>query len=209
MGGWGGGGSAMLQQDGHVIAYASRVLNKAECNYSVIQQGDLAAVYGMKKFRYYLLGQPFELWTGNEPLRWLPNQKLEGMLGRWVLAQQGYSFTVVYPRGSQNTTADALSSHRDPIMATLPAAVTRADIQVLLTCILSSSEAGPSDLARHSGITIFNSPNNYQLTEASIDKILPIVGTASPKRRHYSSGPTSDTVTVPINPPERNIAAVP
>ena len=43
-----------------MIAYASRVLNKAECNYSVIQRECLPAVYGMK---HYLLGRPFELWT--------------------------------------------------------------------------------------------------------------------------------------------------
>ena len=98
-----GGLDAILQQDGHVIAYASRVLNKAECNYSVIQRECLAAVYGMKQFRHYLLGRPFELWTDHEPLKWLANQKLEGMLGRWALALQEYSFTVVYRRGSQNT----------------------------------------------------------------------------------------------------------
>jgi hypothetical protein len=60
----------ILQQDGHVIAYASRVLNKAECNYSVIQRECLAAVYGMKQFRHYLLGRPFELWTDHEPLKY-------------------------------------------------------------------------------------------------------------------------------------------
>ena len=46
-----------------MIAYASRVLNKAECNYSAIQRECLAAVYGMKQFRQYLFGQQFELWT--------------------------------------------------------------------------------------------------------------------------------------------------
>ena len=68
---------AILQQNGHVIAYASHVLNKAECNYSVIQWECLAAVYGMKQFRHYLLGRPFEHWTDHEPLKWLVIQKLE------------------------------------------------------------------------------------------------------------------------------------
>ena len=101
-----GGLGAILQQNGHAIDYASCVLNKAECNYSVIQRECLAAVCGMKQFRHYLLGRPFEHWTNHEPLMWLTNQ---GMLGHWPLALQEYSFTVVYCRGSQNTNADALS----------------------------------------------------------------------------------------------------
>ena len=95
-----------------MVTYASRVLNKVECNYSVIQQECLAAVYGMKQFRHYLLDRPFELWTDHKPLKWLANQKLEGILGWWALALQEYSFTVVYCRGSQNTNADALSRWR-------------------------------------------------------------------------------------------------
>ena len=47
-----GGLGTILQQNGHAIAYASCVLNKAECNYSVIQRECLAAVYGMKQFRH-------------------------------------------------------------------------------------------------------------------------------------------------------------
>ena len=38
----------VLEQDRHVVAYASRTLTKSEQQYSVIQRECLAALYGMK-----------------------------------------------------------------------------------------------------------------------------------------------------------------
>jgi transposase InsO family protein len=199
-----GGLGAILQQDGHVIAYASRVLNKAECNYSVIQRECLAAVYGMKQFRHYLLGRPFELWTDHEPLKWLANQKLEGMLGRWALALQEYSFTVVYRRGSQNTNADALSRRRETGMATLPTAVTRADMQTPLSDILAAQKqdqviklvAQALKLSSHPATIDWRKPSLRRYSQLWAQLLLKdgIVW------RHYTPGPTSDAVTVPVLP---------
>ena len=52
---------AVLEQDGHVLAYFSRALTKSEKQYSVIQQECLAVVAAMKQFRHYLLGRNLQL----------------------------------------------------------------------------------------------------------------------------------------------------
>ena len=66
--------SAVLEQDGHVIAYASRTLDKAE-HYSVIQKECLAAVYAMKQFSHYWVDNSFwllimPLCSGCQPKKW-------------------------------------------------------------------------------------------------------------------------------------------
>ena len=100
---------AVLEQDGHVVAYASRSLTHAERQYSVIERECLAVLYAVKQFRHYLLGRAFVLHTDHQPLQWLSAQKMEGRLCRLALALQEFDFTIKYRRGSSNANADALS----------------------------------------------------------------------------------------------------
>ena len=100
---------AVLEQNGKVIAYASRVLTKPEKNYSVIQRECLAIIFALKQFRHYLLGRPFTLLTDHAPLQWLSSQKMEGLLSRWALVLQEYDFQIKYQKGTHNVAADALS----------------------------------------------------------------------------------------------------
>ena len=108
---------AVLEQDQRVVGYASRTLTKAEANYSVTQRECLAIVWAMKQFRHYLLGCTFQLMKDHE-------QKMEGLLCRWALAIQEFSFEIVYRKGMTNGNADALSRRRGPDRETLHAALT-------------------------------------------------------------------------------------
>ena len=102
----GTGLGTVLEQDDKVIAFASRVLTKPECQYSVIQRECLAVVYALKQFRHYLLGRPFKLVTDHAPLLWLSAQKMEGLLCRWALALQEYNFSIVYKMPMQMPSPD-------------------------------------------------------------------------------------------------------
>ena len=114
---------AVLEQNNCVIAYASRTLTKSERNYSVIQKECLAIVYATKQFRHYLLGRQFQIQTDHAPLQWLSAQRMEGLLCRWALALQEYSFTIVHRKGILNANADSLS-RRDQKEITVPTAAT-------------------------------------------------------------------------------------
>ena len=100
---------AVLEQDGHVIAYTSRSLTAPERQYSVIQRECLAVVHALKQLRHYLLGRRFQIITDHAPLQWLSAQKMEGMLCRWALALQEYDFDIVHRKGALHSNADALS----------------------------------------------------------------------------------------------------
>ena len=122
----------VLEQNGYVIAYASRALSKAEQQYSVIQKECLAAVFAMKQFRRYLLGRKFQLLTDHSPLQWLSSQKMEGLLCRWALALQEYDFTIKYRKGSLNANADALSRCIHPETSTAATQISGDPFKVTL-----------------------------------------------------------------------------
>jgi hypothetical protein len=111
-----GGILSQLDDSGqeHPIIYISRALKPAEKNYPTTHQELLAIVYAMQKFRPYVLGQPFTIYTDHQPLVHIRNTKeLTGRLARWILYLEPYTangnMNIVYKPGKKNTNADALS----------------------------------------------------------------------------------------------------
>ena len=113
------GVGAVLMQEGKVIAYASRQLKPHEKNYPTHDLELLAVVFALRIWRYYLLGEKFELYTDHKSLKYLFTQKdLNLRQQRWLEFLASYDIDILYTPGKANVVADALSrSHA--IMATL------------------------------------------------------------------------------------------
>ncbi|KAK3709629.1 hypothetical protein QZH41_010093, partial [Actinostola sp. cb2023] len=104
------------EQDGKnkVIAYASRGLRGAERNmenYSSRKLELLALKWAVSdKFREYLMGSKFVVYTDNNPLTYLQSKcKLKAVEQRWAAELANFNFTIKYRPGRHNQNADALS----------------------------------------------------------------------------------------------------
>lgn len=104
---------AVLLQDNHPVAYASRTLNNHEIRYSTTEKELLACVWGIKHFRPYIYGKKFELQTDHQALKWLHTKylgkDLNSRLQRWILSLGEYNISIEYLKGKDNKIADFLS----------------------------------------------------------------------------------------------------
>ena len=97
------------------IAYTSRKLTKAKKNYAQIQKEALGIVYGVQKFKQYLLGRKFNLHTDHKsllsifhPQKGIP-EVAASRLQRWAITLSAYDYEVRYQPSAQHGNADALS----------------------------------------------------------------------------------------------------
>ena len=95
------------------VAYASRGLRRSEWNmdnYSAMKLELLGLKWAVTdKFREYLTGNGFTVFTDNNPRSHLKTAKLGAVEQRWVSELAQFDFQVVYRPGSHNAGADALS----------------------------------------------------------------------------------------------------
>ena len=112
-------GAVLSQRDetgtSHVIAFASRSLQPSEQsmhNYSSAKLELLALKWAVtEKFRDYLLGSKFTVYTDNNPLAYVKESKLGVAQIRWLSKLALFDFDIKYRSGKSNQAADALS-HR-------------------------------------------------------------------------------------------------
>lgn len=106
-------GAVLVQGEGeteHPVEYASRLLTKAERNYSTTEREALGVVWAVAKFRGYIEGAKITILTDHQALRWLMSLKSPtGRLARWALLLQPYDLSIKYISGKTNVVADSLS----------------------------------------------------------------------------------------------------
>ena len=105
------------------VHYASRTLNAAEQNYSNIEREALSVVFGVEKFRQYLLGTRFIIRNDQQPLKKLLGKhtaiptSCSARLQRWALRLSLYDYVLEYSKGADNVHSDCFS--RLPISDTI------------------------------------------------------------------------------------------
>ena len=90
--------------------FASRKLSKTKNNYSTTKREALSMVYTLQKFRHYLLGRHFKMYTDHSALKYLVNKPMLGeKICRWLLLFQEYDFEVIMKPGRLNAGPNHLS----------------------------------------------------------------------------------------------------
>ena len=126
------GAGAILHQyhDGilRVIGHASRQFNGAERSYCTTRQELAAVVFGLKRFRKYLLGRRVLVRSYHAALTYLRHtMEPVGQQARWLDFVEQFDVTVQHRSGSANRAADALS--RRPCEVTGPCNVNNAVVK--------------------------------------------------------------------------------
>jgi hypothetical protein len=101
---------AVLQQDGHPIAYISKALGPKNQGLSTYEKECLAILMAVDHWRPYLHHREFLIRTDQRSLENLTDQKLSTP---WQLKAYtkllGLQFKILYKKGTENSAADALS----------------------------------------------------------------------------------------------------
>ena len=113
-----GVGAVLLQVENGIekpVAFSSKKLTSAQSNYSQTDREALAIVFGVTKFKYYLLGRHFEIRTDHKPLLGLFGKHkripadANARLIRWSILLSMYTYDLVYKAGKTMVVSDALS----------------------------------------------------------------------------------------------------
>jgi hypothetical protein len=102
----------------HPIAFYSKKMIPAECNYEIYDKELMAIVRAFEEWRPELMGtaDPVKVVTDHKGLEtFMSTKQLNRRQARWAEFLAGFDFTISYRPGSQNGVADALSRRSQDI----------------------------------------------------------------------------------------------
>ena len=137
---------ACIIQDNRPVAFASRALTPAECNYSQIEKELLAICFACCKFHPYCYGREVQVQTDHKPLEIIfkkPLAMAAPRLQRMLLQFQRYCLNVNYVPGKYLYVADALSR---AYISDSAATGAPEDIEVMVHSLTSSLPISPQKL---------------------------------------------------------------
>ena len=114
-------GAVLLQvHDGKLrpVSFCSKLFNKTQRNWHVSEQEIYAVIHAIEKWRPYLIGNHFTVYTDHQNLEELFNRAKNfraGKLYRWAVRLQDFEFTAKYKPAKYNKMADYLS--RDALLS--------------------------------------------------------------------------------------------
>ena len=109
--------SQKIEDEEHVIAYASKSFTKSELHWSVTEKEAFALVWGLTHFHAYVYGNKVIIYSDHRALHWLRKMKEPtGKLARWILRLEEYNYEVIHKPGKLMAHVDALS-RQTPVKA--------------------------------------------------------------------------------------------
>ncbi|KAK1678256.1 hypothetical protein QYE76_039104 [Lolium multiflorum] len=157
---------AVLMQEGHPLAFLSKLLSKLHQSLSIYEKEFLALLMAVDRWRPYLQRDEFIIKTDHHSLCFLEDQNLQSPLQRKAMARlMGLRFKIHYKKGAENHAADSLSR-----VGHLLAMQTCSEAQPAWLQEVINSYATDPDAQKRLAELALHSPdeNGYELTQGII-----------------------------------------